>query len=112
VLYNKLSKQSENYFKRKTGVKKKTFEAMVQVVKEEISKRPTLRGKRPKYSIENQVLIMLHYYREYPTFFHLADIYNLHESTAQRIVIKIENILIKSHKFALPKKEELININK
>jgi hypothetical protein len=53
---------------------------------------------------------MLHYYREYPTFFHLADIYNLHESTAQRIVIKMEDILIKSQKFSLPKKEELLQL--
>lgn len=50
---------------------------------------------------------MLHYYREYPTFFHLGDIYNIHESTVQRIVVKIEDILIKSGKFSLPKRSEI-----
>lgn len=107
MYWKNLSQKSESYFQRKTGIKKNTFLEMVKLVKATIKSRPTKRGKVPKYNVENQILIMLHYYREYPTFFHLGDIYNIHESTAQRIVVKIEDILIKSGKFSLPKRSEL-----
>jgi len=111
MYWKNLSQKSESYFQRKTGIKKNTFVEMVKLVKESIKSRPIKRGKVPKYNVENQILIMLHYYREYPTFFHLGDIYNIHESTAQRIVVKIEDILIKSGKFSLPKRSELHQIN-
>lgn len=46
----------------------------------------------------------LSYWREYRTLFHVAISYEIHESTASRIIHKIENILIKSDKFHLSKK--------
>ena len=46
----------------------------------------------------------LSYWREYRTLFHVSMSYGIHESNASRIIQKIENILIKSDKFHLPKK--------
>jgi hypothetical protein len=100
--YSELSQKSDSYFQRKTGVKKPTFLKMVEVVQKSIAKRPTKRGNDAKFNVEDQILIMLQYYREYPTFFSLGDIWGIHESTAQRTVKRIEDILIKSEVFALP----------
>ena len=46
----------------------------------------------------------LSYWREDRTLFHTATTYGIHESSAPRIITKIENILITSKKFHLPKK--------
>ena len=54
--------------------------------------------------LEDQLLMTLSYWREYHTLFHVAMTYSIHESIASRIIQKIENLLIKSDKFHLPKK--------
>ncbi|NNH38943.1 transposase family protein [Acinetobacter terrae] len=62
------------------------------------------RGRPSSLLLEDQLLMTLSYWREYRTLFHVAMSYGLHESSASRIIQKIENILIKSDKFHLPKK--------
>ena len=99
-----LQKISPQQFQRYTGVKLLTFDKMVEMVKLFESKNRNNRSRKHKYCIEDRVLIMLCYYREYPTYFHFGLKYNISESTACRTVIYIENILIKSRAFNLPKK--------
>jgi hypothetical protein len=108
--YRNLHRKSDAYFQRKTGVKKPTFAKMVEVVNKAIEQRPTQRGHVATYGVEDQILIMLQYYREYPTFFSLGDSWGLHESTAQRTVRKIEDILIKDGTFSLPGDKSLRNL--
>lgn len=99
-------------FKRLTGVKRSTFEKMVEVVKEHIARRrkhPT-RGAPPKAAIEDQLLVMLMYYREYRTFLHTATCYGYSESQGWRIVRRMEDILIKSGAFRLPGKKALLKM--
>ncbi len=62
-------------------------------------------------STEDQLLITLEYWREYRTYFHLGNSWGINESTAYRIVRKIENILIKSGLFNLPGKKALLESN-
>ena len=57
--------------------------------------------------IENQILITLQYWREYRTYFHIAQEWKVDESTIYRLIKKVENILIKSRKFRLPGRKEL-----
>ena len=109
--YINLSKKSDSHFQRKTGVKRPTFLKMVEIVNNSIKNRKTKRGNDSKLSVEDQILIMLQYYREYPTFFSLADMWEIHESTAQRIVRRIEDILIKDDAFALPGNKGLQDLN-
>ncbi|MFM7906435.1 MAG: transposase family protein [Microcystis sp.] len=52
-----------------------------------------------------QLLITSEYWREYRTYFHLGNSWGINESTAYRIVRKVENILIKSGLFNLLKKK-------
>ncbi len=93
-------------FKRMTGVSRRTFELMVELVKGNDQKKKKL-GRRPKLIIEDQVLMVIQYWREYRTYYHIGLDWGLSESAVCRTVYKIENILIKSRKFSLPGKKEL-----
>ena len=104
--YSKARTLSANRFKRLTGVQKRTFKQMVELVKNEEKKK-----KKPgcpcKLRIEDQVLMTLQYLREYRTQYHIGTDWGVSESTVCRITQKIENILIRSGVFSLPGKKEL-----
>jgi hypothetical protein len=102
--YSKARKLSANRFKRLTGVQKRTFKQMVELVKNEEKKKP---GCPCKLRIEDQVLMTLQYLREYRTQYHIGTDWGVSESTVCRITQKIENILIRSGVFSLPGKKEL-----
>ncbi len=89
-----------------TGVSHRTFELMVGLVKADDQKKKKP-GRRPKLIIEDQVLMVLQYWREYRTYYHIGLDWGLSESAVCRTVYKIENILISSRKFSLPGKKEL-----
>lgn len=94
-------------FKRSYGVYGEIFQDMVKVVKvERMLQKKT--GRRDKLAIEEQVLMTLSYWREYRTYFHLGQDWGVNESTAYRIIRRVEDILIKSGLFALPGKKVLI----
>lgn len=94
-------------FKRTYGVYPEIFKDMVKVVKvERMLQKKT--GRRDKLAIESQVLMTLSYWREYRTYFHLGQSWGVNESTAYRIIRRVEDILIKSGLFALPGKKVLI----
>ncbi|WP_181280710.1 helix-turn-helix domain-containing protein [Aphanothece hegewaldii] len=95
---------STSDFKRTYGVSQETFQKMIEVVlKAKIGKR----GCHSKLSIPDQILLTLQYLREYRTFFHIAQDWGVHESTAYRIVRRIEDVLIKSEEFRLPSQRQL-----
>ena len=94
-----------------TGVSRQTFELMVDVVKADEKKKKKL-GCRPKLIIEDQVLMVIQYWREYRTYYHIGLDWGLSESAVCRAVIKIENILISSRKFSLPGKKELLKMSR
>lgn len=50
----------------------------------------------------------LEYLREYRTPVHIAKDWGVYESTAFRVVRKVEDILIKSSRFKLPGKKKLL----
>lgn len=105
--YKKAKRLSATEFKRLTGVKRKTFQMMVRVVKAEEKKKKKL-GRPPELRIEDQILMTLQYVREYRTYYHIGTDWEISESAVCRIVHKIENILIRSRKFSLPGKKELL----
>ena len=101
--------KSKSQFQRLTGVKPSVFEKMlfiVKTVKEQRRKHPN-RGKVAKLSIEDQLLMMLMYHREYRTLLHIAADYGISEAQCWRIVTDLENILIQSQAFRLPGKKAL-----
>lgn len=104
--YEDVRNLKDGDFKRLCGVTKETFSAMCQVVLE--YKQSNKRGRKSNLSIENQVLLTLSFWREYRTLFHLGSDWQLHESNVSRLVRRIEDILIKSGKFALPGRKRLL----
>ena len=104
--YEDIKEKNASDFKRLTGVKKKTFYLMIEVLKEAESLKK-LMGRPPKLSIEDQLLLSLCYWREYRTQFHIAASYGIHESSVNRIIRSVENKLTGSNKFKLPKKREV-----
>lgn len=99
-------------FKRLVGVHKETFEKMLEEI---VRLKPTsahkisgnMRGPKPKLSVEDQLLMMLMYYREYRTFLHISADYGISEAQCWRIVTDLEELLIKSKMFHLPGKKVL-----
>lgn len=102
--YKQAIKLSASDFKRLYGVSHETFQKMKEVVLEvKLGKR----GCHSKLSIPDQILLTLQYWREYRTFFHVSQDWGIHESTAWRIVKRIEDVLIKAEEFHLPSKRQL-----
>ena len=102
--YKKALQMSSSDFKRMYGVKPETFWMMVKVVRDG---KQVSRGNHAYIPIPDQILLTLQYWREYRTYFHIAQDWGMHESTAQRTVKRIENLLIKSSKFHLPSQRQL-----
>ncbi|WP_407503151.1 transposase family protein [Acinetobacter baumannii] len=92
-------KLSETQFKRYTGISWSTFDLMVEQLKMHVPAK----GRPPKLSIEDQILLCLSYWREYRTLFHVATSYGVSEPTASRIVRHVEDCLINSNLFNLLK---------
>lgn len=81
---------------------------MVRIVKSK-EKEKIKCGRPSKLKIEDQILLTLQYLREYRTYYHIGKDWKISESNTCRIVLKIENILIKSKKFSLPGKKKLLD---
>ncbi len=93
-------------FKRFWGVQLETFKQMVEIVEQqERQKKKT--GRPGKISLEDQVLMTLEYWREYRTYFHIGQSWGVTESTACRIIRKIEKVLSSARIFTLPGKKSL-----
>ena len=90
-------KLSDSQFKRYTGISRSTFSLMVEQM------QIPSKGRPPKLCLEDQVLLCLSYWREYRTLFHVAASYGVSEPTASRIVRQVEDSLIQSGLFNLPK---------
>lgn len=109
--YEQVKQLKAEEFKRFCGVKSETFEQMVERVRlyNQNKHKP---GRPGKICLEDQVLMTLDYWREYRTYFHIGLSWGVAESTACRIIRRVENILSQSRMFALPGKKELLKSNK
>jgi len=107
---DKFEKVNDESFKRLVGVKRATFEVMVEEYKkaeEERKKEHKIGGRKPILCEEDRVLFMLEYYREYRTLYHMGIDYGISEGQASKLVRDVESVLIKSGKFSLPSKRAL-----
>lgn len=105
--YEIIKAYSDAHFRRITGVKRKTFEKMVEILTT-AEKIKRIKGGRPNnLSIEDRLLMTLEYLREYRTYAHIAASYGLSESNAFENIRWIEDTLIKSKEFSLPGRKAL-----
>lgn len=115
MFWENIKQHSKTDFKRLTGVEIKTFKLMAREVrnheKKIVRKKGNNRSRPFKLSIEDQILMMLMYYREYRTQFHIGETYGINESNVGKNIRRIENILKKCKKFKLPGKKTLSGTN-
>ena len=106
MTYEKVKNLKSEEFKRLCGVHPETFSQMTEVVRAR-SKTKLKTGRPGKLSMEDQLLMTLEYWREYRTYFHIGQSWGVNESTAYRIIRKIEDILVTSRAFSLSGKKKL-----
>jgi hypothetical protein len=106
--YETISEYSDKQFRRISGVKRKTYEKMIEILaaaqKEKLSKG----GRKPKLSVEDMLLAALEYWREYRTYAHIAASYGIHESNVYHAIKWVEDTLIADGSFSLPGKKALL----
>lgn len=81
---------------------------MLEIVRSQKEKKQKT-GRPGKLCLEDQLLMTLEYWREYRTYFDIGQSWRVNESTAYRIIRKIEDTLVKSRGFTLPGKKKLAN---
>jgi hypothetical protein len=106
--YEQLSDLSEVQFRRLTGVKRKTFEKMVEILSNAHTQKKRLGGRPNKLNVEDMLLLSLEYLREYRTYFHIGQSYGLSESNAYQTIKWVEDTLIKDGVFSLPGRKSLL----
>ena len=106
--YEIIKEYNDKQFRRITGVKRATFEKMLEILKKAYAEKHRRRGRKPKLSIEDQLLAALEYWREYRTYAHIAANYGIDESNIYRSIKWIEETLIKDGTFSLPGRKELL----
>lgn len=106
-----LSKYSASSFKRATGIHKPVFLELVQIITEykALHRKAPHRGRKAVLSVEDQLLMLLMYLREYRTLYHIGLTYGLSESTVCETIRSIEDIIIKDNRYHLPGKKSLLD---
>lgn len=104
MTYAKLKELAPEAFRRYSGVKPETFRVMLEVL-EKVEECKKKAGRPSKLDLADQLLLTLSYWREYRTQFHVALSYGVHETTATRIINKVEDALSASGRFSLPRKQ-------
>lgn len=106
--YDQIEDLKEEAFRRLTGVKRSTFNRMVEILTEADKEKKAKGGRRNKLSIADRLLMALEYLREYRTYFHISQSYGVSESSAYLSIKWVENTLIRHPDFALPGRKALL----
>ena len=105
--YTKIQKLNSQDFKRFTGVHKSTFQLMLKAwQKYHITQSNA--GRPTKLNRPDQLLVALQYWREYRTYFHIAQDWEISEATVCRIIRRVETALMQSGRFRIPGKKHLV----
>ncbi|KJV55822.1 IS5 family transposase ISOt6 [Orientia tsutsugamushi] len=95
-------------FRRLTGVRKRTFSKMVDILRKADGLKKSKGGRKNKLNLEEQLLMVLEYLREYRTYFHIGQNYGISESSAYKAVKWVEDTLVKHPNFALPGRKAIM----
>jgi hypothetical protein len=108
VKFEKIKEESQEAFRRLTGIKRTTFDVMISILSEADALLKAQGGKPNKLAIEDRLLMALEYLREYRTYFHISRSYGISESACYRNIRWVEDTLIKNGKFSLPGRKALL----
>ena len=106
--YEKVKDYNDEKFRRLTGVKRETFNKIIEIITKASTLKRKKGGRKPKLSIEDMTLATLEYWREYRTYFHIASEFGIHESNMYSSIRWVEDTLIKDGTFSLPGKKALL----
>lgn len=106
--YEQIKGLDDERFRRLTGVKRSTFQEMFEILRAADEIKKSKGGRKNKLSLEDQLLVALEYIREYRTYFHVSQSYNISESATYKTVKWVEDTLIKHPSFALPGRKALL----
>lgn len=109
--YQSVAGLSPAEFKRLTGVSRRTFTVMVDILVPLLATRQKKGGPRFTWGVEDMMLMTLTYWREYRTYFHIGADYDLSESQCFRTVKMVEDALIKDTRLHLKGKHTLLEKN-
>ena len=82
--YGIIKNYSEEQFRRITGVKRTTYEKMLEILRPTQREKLSRGGRKPTLPLEEMLLAALEYWREYRTYAHIAASYGIHESNMHR----------------------------
>ena len=106
--YETIKSYNDAQFRRITGVRRRTFEKMLEILRPKLKEKLSKGGRKPTLSLEEMLLAALEYWREYRTYAHIAASYGIHESNMHRLIKWVEDVLIKDGTFSLPGKKALL----
>lgn len=97
-------KLERGLFRRMLGVYRETYTAMLEVLQEREAKKKRS-GRTPALGLEEPLVLTLEFWREYRSHGHLAQAWEVDESTVRRTIERVEDSLIQSGQFKLPGKK-------
>ena len=103
----RIKKLKEDEYQELFGIKKPTFDKMLEILQTKHVELHKKGGRKPKLSVLDKLIIMLTYYRDYRTMNNIAFDYGVVKSTICDTVKWVENVLVKDGSFSLPKKRTL-----
>jgi len=106
--YEKMKNYGEGKFRRITGLRRRTFNKIVNILSAAERTRRSKGGPKPTLKVEDMLLATLEYWREYRTYAHISVEYELSESQIFRIVKWVEEIVIRDGTFRLSGKKALL----
>ena len=106
--FEKAKKLDKEKFRRLTGVKRSTFDQMISILLESHKTKKARGGRTNKLRIEDMLLMSLEYLKEYRTYFHISQSYNVSESTAYRTIRWVKYMLIKHPLFCATRAQRII----
>lgn len=106
--YDRIKDLSCENFRRLTGIKPKTFGAMLGELELAERKKHARGGRHSTQPLADRLLMALGYWREYRTFYHIAASYEVSESACWKTIRWVEDVLITSKLFRLPGRKALL----
>ena len=106
--YEKTKRLKDADFRQIIGIKRETFGAMVEVLTVAYQKKHERGGRKPKLTLEEQLIMTLKYLRQYVTQKELAYEFEVGEATVHDTMEWVEDTLVKDEKFKLPGKKALL----
>ncbi len=103
----RMKKSKAGDYQRLFGVKKETFDKMMEVFEKAYIEKHKKGGKPPKLTVLDKLIITLQYYREYRTMEHIAFDYRVYKSTICDAIHWGEEVLVKENVFHLPSKKQI-----